>query len=130
MDWRTWVHAQLLASEAVTDLVPAERIYGAGALSGHPGAVPFLVLRFGPDEERAGGAARESECVVWAHDDPGSYLRIDEVLVAVRWALVASVDEPGAIASEWQGTSGDLADDQLDTITRNTSYRLTERSYA
>jgi len=130
MDWRTFVYARLLAEAGVTDLVPAARIYGAGAMTGHPGAVPFLVLRFGPDESRAGRAAREGECAVWAHDDPGSYLRIDEVLAAVRVALDAPVSEAGAVAVEWQGMSGDLSDDQLDTITRNASYRLTERSYA
>lgn len=128
MNWREWVYAQLVGDTDVTDLVPAERIYGGGALTGHPGAVPFVVLRFGPEVERAGRAAREKECAVWVHDDPGSYLRIDEVLAAVRWALVGSVSEAGAIAVEWQGTSPDLADDVMDTITRNTSYALTERS--
>lgn len=72
--------------------------------------------------ELAEGVAHSQNAQIWAHDQPGSYQRIDSLLAAVRAALVGPVALPGAIACRWQGDSQDLADDGLGTITRNSAF--------
>lgn len=127
MEWRTWAHARLAASTAVTSEVPVERIFGAGAIQGRPEA-PFIQLRLNPVAPVRAVPARSTELLVYAHDDPGSYLRVDRILKAAREALEADVTDATGIAAEWQGDSPDLADDGYDTITRNSSFRLLDRS--
>lgn len=127
MDWRRWAYDRLVASAAVTSEVPIDRIFGSGAISGRPKA-PFIQLRVGGDRGVRAVPATDTEVLVYAHDDPGSYLRVDRILSAAREALTADVTEDTGISAEWQGDSPDLADDGYDTITRNSSYRLLERS--
>jgi hypothetical protein len=76
------------------------------------------------NRELAEGVAHSQNAELWAHDQPGSYARIDAILAAVRGALVGQVALPGAVACRWQGDSQDLADDGLGTITRNSAFRL------
>ena len=126
MEWRSWVRDRLLGHAPFVALVPAESVHGAGSLNGRPDNIPFVVLRLGPLTREPGGFAQWRELTVWAHDEPGGYLRIDEVLAEARVALETPVNEPGAVLVEWQGGSPDLADDGYNTITKNDSYRLVE----
>lgn len=127
MNWRAWVRNVLIASPAVTALVPASRIHGAGSLRNRPSEAPFIVLRFGDKLGEPGVPADDTEGLVVVHDEPGGYTRIDDVLRVVRETLVMDITDAGGVAVEWQGDSGDLADDAWDTIYRNGSYRLLER---
>lgn len=124
MNWRQWIYTTLSAAGPVTAIVPSVRIISSGALTGRPNATPFLVVRVMPlTRELAEGVAHSQNAEIWAHDQPGSYARIDNVLAAVRAALVGQVALPGAVACRWQGDSGDLADDGLGTISRNSAFR-------
>jgi hypothetical protein len=127
-DWRKWVWERLVASASLKALVPEERIFGAGSVVGDPSVKPFLVVTFGPktDSLNDGGAsvAHAQLMLIWAYDDPGSYAAIDNIQGLVRDALVGQVEEPSAICCEWQGESGDLADDTYSAIARNSSFRL------
>ena len=61
---------------------------------------------------------------VWAYDDAGAYDRIDDILAEVRANLVGQVSEPGKTCCEWSGDSGELADDEMKAITRNSTFLL------
>ena len=123
MNWRQWIYQKLTADPAVIAIVPAARIYSAGALTGRVNTNPFLVIRMMPvNRELAEGVAHSQNVAIWAHDQPGSYARIDALLGAVRASLVGQVALPGAVACRWQGDSQDLADDGLGTITRNSAF--------
>lgn len=124
MNWRAWVYEKLSTAPEVTSIIPADQIYGAGALNLVPTTRPFITLRFMPAIRNVVNG-RNDEVVVWVHDEPGDYGRIDEALAAVRTVLDEHVpDLPGSIVVRWQGESQDLADDGYGTITRNASYLL------
>lgn len=124
MDWRTWAYQKLIGDAAFTALVPAASVYGAGSLTQTPEKKPFVVLRFGPAIAAPVPDTHYTELQVWAHDRPGDYLRIQEILAQAKTTLVGQIVSIGAIACRWQGDSNDLADDGLGTITRNSSFRL------
>lgn len=128
MDWRKWTYERLLATPALLAVVPAEQIYGAGALTGDPKKKPFVTLMFGiKTPELMDGdvvAAYSQDFTLWAYDDAGTYETIDNILTLARTALVGQVVAPSAIGCVWQSDSGDLADDTYAALTKNSSYRL------
>lgn len=129
MDWRTWAFDRLTSSDPVTDLVPVEWIFGGGSLTEVPARRPFVILRFGVEQsdmwDGDGPAATSQYLTVYIHDEPGDYLRINEITLAIRAALQGPVaDGVGGISALWQGDSQDLADDVYGTIMRNAEFRL------
>lgn len=123
MDWRTWIHQTLIGAVPVTTLVPAARIFGSGSVQGVPKDKPFIILTFGARVAPIPTAHRQT-VTVWVHDEPGDYLRIDQILAEIRSVLEGQVSSAGAIGCRWSGDSTDLADDAYGTITRNSSYDL------
>lgn len=123
-DWRSWAYDKLSNDGAVTALVPATSIFGPGSLDGAPADKPFIVIRFGPTVRGPFVGTSQTELQVWAHDDPGDFLRIQSILEAVQAALEGPVALEGAHSARWQGESPDSADDALGTITRWASYNL------
>ncbi len=126
MDWRSWVYRELTSDPALLPPLLAG-IYGAGSLNAPPKVKPFLVIKFDGDTHGAIRAVEVTRLTLWAHDDPGDYLRIGDVLSAAKLALCGDgerVAVPGAIACVWRGNSGDLSDPDYGTIVRNSSYDL------
>lgn len=125
MNWREWCWQTLAADEQLTALIPDKYIYGAGAVDVNPEQKPFVVLRFGVTTPQFQGAVSTGSVTAWAHDEPGDYARIDEVLGHVRriWGH-NHPKNPGHVTIEWSGDSTDLADDGYGTITRNATYRI------
>lgn len=125
--WRTWLYNVLSGSPGVTALVPVARIYGAGAMSGRPTA-PFISIGFGPGLPALTGDGLDrvrSETVdIWAHDDEGGYITIDDILDAVRAAVLAAVPPASGYPAVPLGRSGDLADDILDTLKKSETFNL------
>jgi hypothetical protein len=128
MNWRTWLKETLSEDTQLTELVPADSIIGAGGLEGVP-TPPFIVINLGPQDvvfnEADMPEITEYTASIWAHDRPGSYDFIDSVLFEIQIALVGQVADEGIC--RWQGDSGELADDVLKTITRNSNYLLIGR---
>lgn len=65
---------------------------------------------------------------VWAHDDPGNYETIDEILTICRTTLEAlqpSVALGEFLEARWVETGVDLRDDLMDTIARYSRFQLT-----
>jgi len=88
---------------------------------------PFLQLRWGRNDEGLYTSTRRS-LVIWVHDEPGDYTRIDNIILRLRAllpSLVPSRDDNGWLQGvEWTGDSEDLTDDGHKTIARNTSFVL------
>lgn len=128
MDWRTYIYDTLRNNASFALLVPVGSLYGSGALQGAPAAKPFVVLRFGVErpllKDGFNPVATGQFLTVYVHDNPGDFLRINQILAAVRVALVGQVIGPGGICVEWLGDSDDLADDVYKTNMRNGEYQL------
>lgn len=130
MDWREWLNEQL-NDPAVSSLVGG-RIFAAGSLKGAPKDKPFVTFRLGQTISELNDDGKphvfRHEAIVFIHDVPGSYRRIDNLLNVVRSILVGQVSAESAIACTWQGDSGELSDEFYGTITRNASFRLIGRT--
>lgn len=129
MDLRTWIYNAIKNDPAITnDLEVGDRVYQT-LDEETPATKPFLVLRFDVDAHVIGDADAQ-DVVVWAHDYPGSYLRIDAILNRLHDLLSGPIVDQDGIAATWNGSSPDLADDERGTFVRNTGFRLYRRRRA
>lgn len=97
-----------------------DRIHQASSLVGVPDR-PFITYRMHTDFPREGGIGRREYCQIWANDDPGDYLRIDDILKECRIALESlapSSISPDFLEARWIETGVDLKDDDMGTINR------------
>ena len=62
---------------------------------------------------------------VWAHDDPGDYQQIDEILRLCRVALEGVEAFDDFFEAKWIETGVDLRDDRMESITRYTRFQFT-----
>lgn len=88
---------------------------------------PFLQLRWGVNAIGLDVSTQRS-LVIWVHDQPGDYTRIDSIILRLRAlisSLVPSRDTQGWLqGAVWEGDSEDLTDVGHGTIARNTSFTL------
>jgi hypothetical protein len=130
MNWRLWLYGKLIGTPSLTAIVPTQSVFAAGSITAPPMSRPFVIYRIQGDRPRLDDNARplatSRSAEIWAYDDPGSYDRIESYLKEVR-ALAGQVIDPLGIACEWQGESGELADDELKCITKFASLQLTGR---
>lgn len=122
MNWRSWAYGKVSEDLAVLSLVPAERIFGGGSLEGSVAKKPFIVLSFGQKIPGPFPGSEADTLVVWAHDEPGDYLLVDQILEAIRGALSGQTAIRGGISCQWSGDSIDLSDENFGTITRNSTF--------
>jgi hypothetical protein len=106
--------------------INVDHTWAAGALDG-PQPTPFMVIRWG-NTNRGIGPVNSSECTLYVHDDPGDYGRISAILSRAR-AVMSALAASGVAANwiidvQWQGDSGDLADDVYKTVMRNGSFNV------
>lgn len=102
----------------------------AGLVSGDADTVeprPYIVLRWG-DTNPGVDVSRQRNLVVWFHDRPNDYTRIDAMLRrtrAILTAISAQRTETGWITTiDWLTDSSDLSDDQSRTIIRTSAYNI------
>lgn len=88
---------------------------------------PFLQIRWGRNDEGLDVVTRRN-VVIWVHDEPGDYARIDTIILRLREFLPSLIGQTNGlgwvVGVEWAGDSEDLSDDGHKTITRNTSFVL------
>lgn len=88
---------------------------------------PFLQLRWGVNNPGLDTVTRRF-LVVWCHDKPGDYFRIDQMVFRLRNllpTLVGTSDSSGSVVGiEWTGDSEDLTDDGHGTIARTASFTV------
>ena len=94
-----------------------------------PQTRPFLQIRWGRTEIGLKTTAVSRRTItIWAHDLPGDYTKIDQILARVK-ALLPGLEGQNnglgyLLSAEWTGDSEDRADDGHGTITRNASFTL------
>lgn len=121
----------LVRSTLMTDPTLIDRgVVPLGVLAGDvdtPEERPFLQLRWGNTAPGLSAVTRR-DLVVWVHDEPGDYTRIDSIIRRIKtiMASLVGVMHPDGhlMIAEWTGDSADLADDGHGTITRTTSFSL------
>lgn len=88
---------------------------------------PFINLRWG-DTTPGMGPVQRRNLVVWIHDDPGDYERIDQITRRIRdiFADLYGVltAEGSIVAIEWVTDSGDLSNETRRTILRTSTYQI------
>lgn len=124
---RIWLRDRLVAAPLVTDLVPAARIFAAGSLDENVPERPFIIVKEGTNLRGPFPGVASKQPSIWAHDDPGSYLLVDEILAAIRTTLEGPMEGFG-VECRWLSDSMELADEGYKTITRNSNYSLHGRS--
>lgn len=111
----------------------------AGVVYSHHGTddpprKPFVILRWEETLPKWGlrNTPGKQVLTVWAHDQSGSYARINLILRRVREILSGSFHITGSdgwvlTQADWRGDSADLWDDGFRTITRNSAYDIVSR---
>ena len=123
-------------AQQIASLIPVTRIRSAGG--GTEGTAsqdierPFIIIRELTDEKphhdaptRVGGVA------IYVHDQPESYVNIDNVLGLISACLnsfvATQIGGHRLTSVEDQGWSEDLFDDHYETATRYGTYRMVAR---
>jgi len=126
--WDVFLYQKLTNTGVLVDLVGGiDNIYGPGRLEGPPDTKPFIVIRQEAEVPASIPSRSVSNWSVYAHDDPGDYMRIGDALRAVRAALAPDAQglgqHPGGIC-RWAGDSANLSDEVNRTICRYGSYQF------
>lgn len=96
-----------------------------------PAERPYVVLRWGettPGVDKDTRRVNSRNLVVWIHDQPGDYTRIDQILKRIRTVLIglyAAQTSTGWLTGvDWTTDSSDLSDDVTGTIARTSAYQV------
>jgi hypothetical protein len=112
-----------LDADAALAALVGDRIFQASDLQEAPATKPFVVLRFLPTVPEVADA-RSHSLQAWAHDVPGSYVRIDDVLRKIRASLTSAANAGDFLEAIWNEDGPDLVDDVFRTVTRYSRYRI------
>lgn len=86
---------------------------------------PFITYRMHTHFPLNRGLGQREYSQVWVHDDPGDYMRIDDILGKIRRAVEAAPSEGEFLEARWIETGVDLKDDVMGTITRYIRFQHT-----
>lgn len=122
MSDRTYLFDQLTTPPL--SAVPAARVYSFGTREAIP-QKPFVMYRLLDKNITIAGVAFTQVLEVWAHDEVGSYVRIDSILKEVKGRLEGPVvGETGLNQIRFDGLSGDLFDDGFKSNTKYAQFTL------
>lgn len=123
---RTYLRSALVHDQALASL----GVVPAGVVSGDADSNyerPLINLQWGETTPGIGPVNRRV-LVVWAHDVPGSYVRLDLVvsrIIALFLGLRGGQTQTGWLNQiEWLTTSGDLRNDDRKTILRTCTFQV------
>lgn len=128
---REIIVAAIRGSADITDLGVASEAVFAGDID-TPTQRPFIQLRWGSTTPGMGTPGRGMDrrgLVIWVHDQPNDYTRIDQIIRAMKrmfYDLVATPDGAGDWLSQmdYVGDSDDLSDDGHGTICRTSTWTI------
>jgi len=119
MSLRSFLYNTLKADPDVASFV-ATRIYQSSSMQAANVEKPFLVFHMGNDTNEMLAdehTASRQFFQVYVHDEPGDYQQIEDIVRAVKSALVGKGSpEDGVITTRYLETSQDLDDETLRTI--------------
>ena len=134
MSARTFVYSRLTVPSVANFVggVDNPRVFAKKTMTSAVEEMPFIVYKLGVESNL--DIAEDERLVrqylqVWVHDvdseDHADYMRIDEVLSAVKESLhLASSISDGVISSEFIETSQDFNDDTLNTLFKYSRFTL------
>lgn len=119
---RSWLHTKLTGHAPLTALV-GTRIEQVTNQMITPATKPFIKHRLLSDRPDMMGDDRvqttQVTYLIFVHDVPGSYDKIDSIMVVLKSLLSNAVDqENGIIRVVWEESSEDFRDDDMGTIMR------------
>jgi hypothetical protein len=119
---RVWVYSRLRNSTPlnIPTLVNG-RVFASTSLNQAPQAWPFIMYRQTSDVDWMRGddkdQCRAAGYMVFAHDKPGDYLKIDTMIALIQGLFKDVEDQPnGIIRSRWIETSEDFRDEDMGTV--------------
>jgi hypothetical protein len=123
---RTILRSAILAdAELNAEGIVSDRFFAVDVDT--PQGRPFMQLRWGSNSGGLDVVTRRF-LVIWVHDEPGDYSRIDRIIQRLRVLLSSlagtSIESQSILAIEWTGDSEDLTDDGHQTIARNASFTI------
>ena len=122
MSTRNWFYQKMAGSPSLVAMVPGG-IHQTTSLNVAPHLKPYLMYRQTSDVSTFRGDGEEqirsNGYMLFAHDVPGDYLRIDAILEECKLLFQDTVDQPAGVAkSLWLETSDDTRDEDMGTITK------------
>ena len=119
---RSWLHSTLTGHAPLTALV-GTRIASATKQTVTPPVKPFIIHRLLADRPDMSGddvtQTSQVSYLIFIHDVPGSYDRIDQIEDILRALFHNKVDQAqGVIRVIWEESSEDFRDDDMGTIMR------------
>lgn len=117
---RTWFYQRMFTSPALTPLLPGG-IHETTAIERTPHLKPFIIYRViahrpenrGDDQD----VTRTENFLVFVHDVPGDYLRIDTLLRELKLLFVNAKDTAAGVSRvTWLEDSEDFRDEDMGTI--------------
>lgn len=132
MSVRAALRALILSDAEIVALIPASRWGARGSVYEDVLDRPFGIITTVGDNRFLRGARREEpprDFEIWVHDNPGSYVRIDDVMALLRKRFEATADfqfgGQRLAQVDVQSESPDLEDDIQRTVTRSLRVRVT-----
>lgn len=119
MSTRIWVYDQM-SDVTLQGMVPGG-VHESTSLEVAPHQKPFITYRQTSDVSRFRGddgeQVRAVGFMIMAHDMPGDYLAIDDIMTQLQTLFRDIVDQArGVVKSFWLETSEDQRDDDMGTI--------------
>jgi hypothetical protein len=121
------ITAQALKGSAELVAIVGNRVFSASAVNKQMKR-PLVTIRSHTDFPAVRNVGQRGYIQVWAHDDPGDYERIDQILDLSRTAIEAvqpSVVLGPFLEARWIETGVDLRDDVMESITRYMRFQFT-----
>jgi hypothetical protein len=111
------------------NLVPGE-LWQYSSFDQVPETKPFAVIRwdFGQSGIVHRGIGSTKAFSIWAHDIPGDYVRIDQILDRAQQILEALLNEDDFLECRRLDTSPDLEDPEMGTILRYSRFGVVTTS--
>lgn len=128
---RTWVYEQMTGNSALVTATPGG-IKASTAVSKTPHEKPYILYRQTSDVQGFRGddadMVRRTGFMIFVHDVPGDYLQIDSILEMLRGLFQDTQDQANRVVRcDWITVSEDLRDEDMGTITKFVSIRVTRR---
>jgi hypothetical protein len=110
----------MIGSSTLVALLPGG-VHQSTSLNASPHLKPFIMYRQTSDVGNFRGddgeQARSNGYMIFVHDVPGDYLKIDDVMEQLKTLFQDIVDQAnGVVKSFWLETSDDIRDDDMGTI--------------
>lgn len=119
---RAWLYGKITSDSGTTALIPGG-MHASTSLDKTPAEKPFIMYRLIAHRPGSRGddldITRDENYLLFVHDVPGDYLKIDAILEQLKTLLVNAKDvEAGVARVTWLEDSEDFRDEDMGTILR------------